>query len=203
MAEDPAMMEQDPSTMGQDPSTIGQDPSMMGQDPAMMGQDPNAPMDPSMMGQDPSMMGQDPSMMGEDPYAQQEQQIPMAMMGQDGPNANALEEEINPQFLEQAGQLQSDDIFDAAAVSSLAQSPAIKELVAQYVPNLEKALDNLGRVILSLWMQEPDLKEDVGDAAFADLEDNLRTTFKNLGDLVLKLSQSAHTIRGPLERAGA
>ena len=158
----------------------------------MMGQDP------SMMGQDPSMMGQDPSMMGPE-----EQMPPMAMMGQDGPNERSLAEEINPQFLEQAGQLQSDDIFDAAAVSSLAQSPAIKELVAQYVPNLEKALDNLGRVILSLWMQEPALKTDVGDAAFADLEDSLRTTFKNLGDLVLKLSQSAHTIRGPLERAGS
>ena len=173
---------------------LPQDPGMM-EDPAMAEPDP---MDPSMMGQDPSMMGQDPSMMGQEPPMP-----PMAMMGQDGPSANALEEEINPQFLEQAGQLQSDDIFDAAAVSSLAQSPAIKELVAQYVPNLEKALDNLGRVVLSLWMQEPDLKTDVGDAAFADLEDSLRTTFKNLGNLVLKLSQSAHTIRGPLERAGA
>ena len=185
---------QDPSMMGgQDPSMMGgQDPSMMGgQDPSMMGG-----QDPSMMGgQDPSMMGQDPSAAGQGP--------PMAMMGEDGPNANALESEINPQFLDQAAQLESDDIFDAAAVSSLAQSPAIKELVAQYVPNLEKALDNLGRVILSLWMQEPDLKSDVGDAAFADLETNLRTTFKNLGDLVLKLSQSAHTIRGSLERANA
>lgn len=207
LPQDPSMMGQDPSMMGQDPSMM--DPSGMGQDLGMMEQDPSM-MDPSGMEQDPGMMGQDPSMMdpsmmGQDPsmMGQEQQMPPMAMMGQDGPNERALEEEINPQFLEQAGQLQSDDIFDAAAVSSLAQSPAIKELVAQYVPNLEKALDNLGRVILSLWMQEPDLKTDVGDAAFADLEDSLRTTFKNLGDLVLKLSQSAHTIRGPLERAGA
>jgi hypothetical protein len=170
----------DPSMMGQDPSMMGQDPAAMGQDPSMMGQDPNAPQDPNA-----------------------QQGPPMAMMGQDGPNAQALEQEINPQFLDQASQLQSDDIFDAAAVSSLAQSPAIKELVGQYVPNLEKALDNLGRVLLSLWIQEPDLKGDVGEAAFADLEDNLRTTFRNLGDLVLKLSQSAHTIRSPLERANA
>jgi hypothetical protein len=126
---------------------------------------------------------------------------PMAMMGPDGPSAAALASEINPQFLAQAAALQSGDVFDAAAVSSLAQSPAVKELVSQYLPNLEKALDNLGRVLLTLWIQEPTLKGDVGEAAFADLEDNLRSTFKNLGDLVLKLSQSAHAIHGPNEHA--
>lgn len=151
---------------------------------------------PPSMGGDPSM-GSDPSMGG------QQQGPPMAMMGPDGPSAQGLGGEINPQFMGQAAQLQSDDIFDAAAVSSLAQSPAVKELVGQYLPNLEKALDNLARVLLTLWMQEPDLKAEIGDVAFADLEDNLRSTFKSLGDLVLKLSQGAHAIKGQYEHANA
>ena len=170
-------------------------------------------MDPSMMGGmggDPSMggmggMGGDPSMggMGGDPNMQQPQQPPMAMMGADGPNMNSLDSEVNPQFLGQAAQLQSGDVFDAAAVSSLAQSPAVKEMVGQYLPNLEKALDNLARVLLTLWMQEPELKGEIGESTFADLEDNLRSTFKSMGDLVLKLSQGAHAIKGPFERAQA
>jgi hypothetical protein len=163
----------------------GVDPSMMGAAPG--GALPMAPDDP---------FG-DPTMGAEAPPP------PMAMMGPDGPSANALESQINPQFLEQAAALASGDVFDAAALSSLAQSPAVKELVGQYLPNLEKALDNLGRVLLTLWMQEPTLKGEVGEAAFADLEDKLQSTFKNLGDLVLKLSQSGHALRGPNEPAGA
>ncbi len=56
---------------------------------------------------------------------------------------------------------------------------------------------------MSLWMQEPQLKEELGEATFADLEDNMRATLKNLGDLVLKLSQGAHSIKGQFERADA
>jgi len=108
--------------------------------------------------------------------------------------------QINPQFLDQVGQLQSDDVFDAAAVASLAQTPMMKDLVSQYIPNLEKAIDNLGRVILTLWMQESELKQEIGEDTFSNLEDNLRITFKNLGDSVLKLNQSAHVIKGKFDR---
>jgi len=212
-----------PSMMGQGQPQPGMDPSMMGaapgsalpmppqggqpgMDPSMMGQPGMGQpgMDPSMMGQpgmgqpgmDSSMMGQDPSMMG------QPQQPPMAMMGPDGPSSQGLDSQVNPQFLQQASQLPGD-MFDAAAVASLAQSPAVKEIVGQYLPNLEKAVDNLGRVLLSLEMQEPTLKQEVGEAAFTDLEETLRTTFRSMGDLVLKLSQSAHAIEGQYGHAPA
>jgi len=192
-----------PSMMGQpqgQPAQPGMDPSMMGAAPGsalpMAPQGGQPGMDPSMMGQDPSMMGQDPSMMG------QPQQPPMAMMGPDGPSTNGFGQEVNPQFLQQASQLPGD-MFDAAAVASLAQSPAVKEIVGQYLPNLEKAVDNLGRVLLSLEMQEPTLKQEVGEAAFTDLEETLRSTFRSMGDLVLKLSQSAHSIEGQYGHASA
>lgn len=193
---------------------MGQPPPM-GVDPSMAGGAPGAqpPMDPSMMGgqppMDPSMGGQppmDPSMMGAAPGGALPEAAPlppsMAMMGPDGANASTLDQQINPQFLGQAGQL-SPDVFDAAAVSSLAQSPAVKELIGNYLPNLEKALDNLGRVQLTLWMQEPELKGEIGEAAFTDLEDNLRNVNKGLGDLVLRLSQGSHVIKGQFEHEEA
>ena len=233
MGGDPSMMGGDPSMMGGDPSMggmpqpgmepgmggmpqpgmeQGMDPSMSGMpqpgmeagmDPSMGGMPPQPGMDPSMMGAAPGGAlppGGDPSMMGGSPAPPPP---PMAMMGPDGMNAQTLGEQVNPQFLDQAAQMQSGDIFDAAAVSSLAQSPAVKEMVGQYLPNLEKALDNLGRVLLTLWMQEPELKSEIGETTFADLEDNLRSTTKSMGDLVLKLSQGAHAIKGQFEHEEA
>jgi hypothetical protein len=194
----------DPSmASGMPPQTGGMPPQMGGMDPSMGGG-----MDPSMAGGMPPQPGMDPSQMGGldaasmnpamDPTGQG--QMPSAMMTEDGLTEQDIAQQVNPAFLDQAAQLESDDVFDAAAVANLAQSPALKELVGQYVPNLEKALDNLGRVLLSLWMQETTLKSDIGEDTFADLEDNLRTTFKTMGDLVLRLNQSAHVIRGKFDR---
>jgi len=162
----------------------------MGGDPSMMAA-PGGALPQDMGGMDPAMGG-DPSM---------QQPPPMAMMGPDGPSDASLDSEVNPQFLDQAAALNSDDVFDAAAVSSLAQSPAVKEMVSQYLPNLEKALDNIARVQLSLWMQEPELKTDIGEQAYSTLEDSLRSTFKGMGDLVLKLSQGSNAIKGQYEGA--
>jgi hypothetical protein len=216
MGMDPSMQGmQDPSMMGgQDPSMMGgQDPSMqggmpqmgMGMDPSMQGMhDPSMTgMDPSMQGmQDPSMMGmqgmQDPSMMGMDPSMQQGQQPPPgAMMPTDGPSSHDMMSEINPQFLHDAARLQSEDVFDAAAVAMLAQSPALHNVVSEYLPNLEKSVDNLARVMLTLWMQEVDLRERVGEATFEELEQSLQTTFRGMGELVLRLARGAQGTKEP------
>ena len=109
--------------------------------------------------------------------------------------------EVNPHFLDQAAQLHSADMFDAAAVATLAQAPALHGIVAQYLPNLEKAVDNLARVLLTLWMQESDLKPQIGEQTFSGLEDNLQSTFKGLGDLVLRLSRGVQAVKEPDDHA--
>jgi hypothetical protein len=197
---------------GTDPS-LGGDPSMMGGDPSMMGGSP--PMDPAMgggampPGGDPSMMGgqpgMDPAMGGMppsgDPSMMGGQPPPMAMMPPDGPNASSLPQEVNPQFLDQAAQLHSADMFDAAAVATLAQSPALHGVVAQYLPNLEKSIDNLARVLLTLWMQEPELKPQIGEQTFSGLEEAMQSTFKGLGELVLRLSRGVQAVKEPGDHA--
>lgn len=174
----------DPSMMGDAGAAPGGDPSMMGGTPGM---------DPSMSGMSPGggTPSMDPSMMGGQP------QQPHAMMPPDGPNAMALPQEVNPAFLDQAAALHSADMFDAAAVATLAQSPALHGIVAQYLPNLEKTVDNLARVRLTLWMQEGDLKPQIGEQTFADLDENLQSTFKGLGDLVLRLSRGVQAVKEP------
>lgn len=178
------------------------DPSMMGAGMPVPGMDPNAQGGPPQQGMDPNaQMGQmDPNAqmgqmggMPQDPNAQQ--QPPQAMMSADDGSVETLSQQINPQFMEQAGQLDDAGTFDAAALASMAQSPSLKELVAGYLPNLEKSLDNLGRVLLTLWMDETRIKGDIGDEAFISLEDNLRSTFRGMGELILKINQNTTVLR--------
>ncbi len=138
---------------------------------------------------------QDPSM------GQQSPMIPM--MTDDSLNTTGLESQISPQFLDQAAQLQDSDAFDAASIASLAQSPDLKTEVAEYVPNLTKALDNLGRILLTLRMQETELKKSLGDTTFDQLEERSSSTFEDLGDLVLSLNQTGEIVESRNTRPSA
>lgn len=174
------------------------DPSMMGAGapvPGMGGQ----PQPGTQPGMDPNAQMQQgqpqQAQPGQDPNAQAQQQPPQAMMSANDGSVDTMQAQVNPQFIEQAGQLDDAGTFDAAALSSMAQTPSLKEMVAGYLPNLEKSLDNLGRVLLTLWMDESRIKGDIGDDAFISLEDNLRATFRGMGDLILKINQNTLVLR--------
>lgn len=187
------------SAPGMDPAMMGGGGAPSGLDPSMLGGGQPGGMDPSMGmggGAPGGQPGMDPSQMGG-----QQPQPPNAMMPPDGPNAQTLPQEVNPHFLDQAAALHSADMFDAAAVATLAQSPALHGVVGQYLPNLEKAVDNLARVLLTLWMQESDLKPQIGEQTFSGLEDNMQSTFKGLGDLVLRLSRGVQAVKEPGDHA--
>ena len=183
-----------------------QQPQMpqQGMDPQqaqMQGTDPQQAQMAMQQGGGPqaAMGGMQPGM---DP-SQQQQQQPAAMMSADDGSVESIMNQVNPQFMEQAGQLNDAGTFDAAALSSMAQTPALKDLVGAYVPNLEKSLDNIGRVLLSLWMDEGNIKGDIGAETYISLEDNLRTVFKGMGDLILKINRNAAIMRGPNDQANA
>lgn len=187
-----------------DPSSLGGPPGMPG-----MGAPQGEPMGAGSM--DPNSLGGSPGMPGM-PLMGSPQDDPMggqgmnptggqgpalgALMPADGPNGHALDAEVNPQFLQQASAL-PPDIFDVAAVATLMQSPELHAVVGQHLPNLEKAVDNLARVQLTLWMQESDLKERVGESVFDALEQSLGSTFKSLGDIVLRLARGVQGAKDP------
>jgi len=118
---------------------------------------------------------------------------PMPIMDEDTESVTPemVAQQINPFLVDQAEELQDNQIFDTAAISMLATSPILQNIVSIYVPNMEKCLDNLGRVLLTLWLTEEETKKAIGDEAFISLEDKLRAVFKSLGDIIINLSQNA------------
>lgn len=114
-----------------------------------------------------------------------------ATMPTEAPSATEIQNQVNPQFLESAAQLNDTNAFDAAAIASMAQSPSFQNMVTDYVPTLERALDNLGRILLTMWMQESELKQQIGEEQYVDMEDNIRAVFEGLGELILSMNKNA------------
>jgi hypothetical protein len=126
---------------------------------------------------------------------------PMPMMDQETVSPEMVAQQINPQMVDQAAAFNDQGMFDTAAVAMLAAAPVLQDIVSAYVPNLEKAVDNLGRVLLTLWMKEKETKSAIGDEEFISLEDKLRTVFKNMGDIVLGLSHNAMNAQNEADKA--
>jgi len=171
-----------------------EDPSMQGMPPGMspdMGSAPDAgapPADPNAQaGMDPNAQaGMDPN----DPNAQAAQPS-MPIMRTEEPSSDEIASQINPAFLQDAANLHETGAFDAGTIASLARNGNMKSVTSQYAASLEESVDDLGRTLLTLYMQEPKLKEQLGDDTFLDLETQLRDTFQGLGKLVLSLTHNA------------
>lgn len=78
-------------------------------------------------------------------------------------------------------------LLDAAVVTSLAKVPVMRDLVMSYVPNLRSTLDNLGRLLLAVWINENKVRESAGSLTYSSIEDNLVNAFNTLGTALLRL----------------
>lgn len=130
----------------------------------------------------------------------EEQPPPMPVMQQETQNPEMIASQINPQMVDQAAALQDQGVFDTAAIAMLAAATAMQEVVASYVPDMEKCLDKTERTVLTMWMKEPELKKAIGDQAFITIEDKLRSLNKNLGEIILALSHTALNVKSDVER---
>ena len=126
---------------------------------------------------------------------------PTPMMSQEGLSPENVASQINPSMVNDVESFQDSGMFDTAAIAMLAAAPVLQDIISTYVPNLEKAVDNLGRILLTLWMKESDTKKAIGDENYIELEDKLRTVFKNLGDVVLALSHNAMSVQSDADKA--
>lgn len=87
----------------------------------------------------------------------------------------------------QAVQLGQKDIFDAGVLTSLLRTRTEGGLVDQYLGDLIKAVDRLGRILFKLYWHIDKFEERYGKQELPELEDSLLYSFEALGDLTLFL----------------
>lgn len=121
-------------------------------------------------------------------------QVPLDAYGQppmmtEAPTPENIAEQINPKFLNDASLLGDLQVFDAAAIATLAKPRALREIFQNYAPALDVALDKLGRALILLYTQTRDIRTRLGDEAHQDMVERTRDVFQGLGALILKLRE--------------
>jgi hypothetical protein len=118
-----------------------------------------------------------------------EEAPPPPIMPEGPVSAENLEQQMNPQFLQDAAALQDQGVFDATAIASMAKQRGVSALLQNYAPSVEKALDNLGRMLLLLYVKEGEIKTQIGAEAYEETEQKVRDVFRGLGDALLAINQ--------------
>jgi hypothetical protein len=86
-----------------------------------------------------------------------------------------------------AAQSGQKELFDATALAALLKTNREDRLVADELPILRACLDALGKLLFKFYWHGEEWQDRIGKADMPALEDGLRNSFENLGDLVLEL----------------
>jgi hypothetical protein len=113
------------------------------------------------------------------------------------PTPETLAQQVNPAFLNDAALLGDTQVFDAAAVAAFAKPKALREILQNYAPTLDGAVDKLGRALLLLYTQTRDVRDKIGDDAHRDLEQRVRDVFRALGDALILLREHGDQLSSP------
>ena len=92
-----------------------------------------------------------------------------------------------PQTMEAAAGLGDQAIFDSAATAQLISANPFNEAVANELPTVEKAMDSVARILVSIQLREAQLMEQLGPDEYTALEENLRKVLGGLGDIILSV----------------
>jgi hypothetical protein len=83
------------------------------------------------------------------------------------------------------------EIFDTAAVGGLLKTTRDDQLSDKFLGDLMKGLDRIGRILFLLYWHQDRFQERYGKTDVPELEDSLRNSFEDVGDLVLFLKQKS------------
>ena len=101
-----------------------------------------------------------------------------------------------PGMMEQAMQLQDPEMFDAAAVASLASSNNYDVSVGSFMPTLREALDGIGRLLVEFRMKAGEMKTSIGDEMYSSLRDRLESLFSEFGATLIQLGNLTASAEG-------
>jgi len=99
------------------------------------------------------------------------------------------------QLMEQAAQANDQLAMDSALAATLISEANMPELVAEYLPKLQTALDSLNRVLLTVQMKQESISSKLGIEEYSKLENSLRKVSQGLGDIILRLENNSTVFR--------
>lgn len=88
-----------------------------------------------------------------------------------------------------AGEVGQRHVFDYSSIGGLAKVYDTGALIDTYIPQFMQAVDRLGRVLFLYYWKNEDFGERYGSSETIELEDTLRSVFKQFGNLALTLRQ--------------
>lgn len=103
--------------------------------------------------------------------------------GVGGSDGNPLENTLS------AAQSGQKEVFDASVMGSLLKSHAPLELVDRFMPTIITGMDRVGRILFLLMWHYKEFEERYGENDLAELIDNLKSTFNDLGEVVMFLKK--------------
>lgn len=95
------------------------------------------------------------------------------------------------QLAQMASQSESGNIFEHGLVGSLVQTFDAISTVDRYIPELEDALDKLGRILFLFYWKPRDFEEAYGKDDMSNMENQIISNFKSFGEMVLDLVKKA------------
>lgn len=113
---------------------------------------------------------------------------------------NYLAEDFNhvKQVARVAASRGQKEVFDVSMFTGLAKAVSKDTLVERYLPALVRALDSLGRLLLSFYWHSAEFADRYGKQDLPELEDSLRNAFDAIGSVTLFLKEK--TIETPLSK---
>ena len=94
-------------------------------------------------------------------------------------------------MINQAAESGQKDVFDSAALGALINVNDINQELDTYAADMVKALDKLGRTLFLMYWHQEEVQDRYGKQAVTDLQDNVRSTFQSLGDVILDMKQKS------------
>ena len=121
-----------------------------------------------------------------------EQEIPVEGMTTAQPGQYNAAAPPDPQLtaqLEQAAATGQKEVLDTSMLAGLLKGTRDDTLIDKYLGDLVKGLDRIGRLLFNYYWHHDEFEARYGSSDLPELEDSLRNSFEDLGDLVLFLKQ--------------
>lgn len=105
------------------------------------------------------------------------------------------EAQMNGANIQQALDSGDKQIADAMIISELLQSPDLFGVIAEYLPDINEAVDRLGRVLFMSRVRMDQLIQASGSESAMSTIASVKAVYRNLGDNLVKLEQLISNVK--------